>query len=800
MVLFPRKFSFGTKSETIDRLRPLLTKSRIPEFLYFSVGEWREDPEAILNQIPEKLQTDKIIVRSSAVSEDSASTAMAGEYLSVPDVNVNSQDEITTAINQVISSYQVSGAENLLDQVLVQEMVNHVSMGGVLFTQDLNNGAPYYVINYDDESGRTDTVSAGNSEYSNRTLLVHRDSRQLLRSERFSALLAAVDEIEAVTENDCIDLEFALDSGNQVYLFQVRQITTQPNWNRWITVRINDAVFHARAFVKQRQNFYPGICGSRSIFGKMPDWNPVEMIGTAPRPLALSLYRTLITDRSWRVARRKMGYAEPHGMPLMVSLAGQPFIDVRLSFHSYLPVDLPHQIGHKLVDSWLDRLESQPHLHDKIEFDIATTALIFDFDERVKDQFPDALNQAELAEYRRSLQLLTANLLNGNVAPIDKELNAIEQLNENRKKLLASRNTPGIAAVGSLLEDCVELGTIPFSILARHAFIASSFLKSMVARNILTENDVEMFLLTVPTVASDFVADAGRISRSELSSDDFMAHYGHLRPGTYDILSPRYDCYQELIDALPGSAQANPQQEVEFVLSSLQENKICSLLQEFAFDISVQDLFSYISKAIKGREYAKFIFSRNVSDALEIIAAWGERNGLSREELSYLDIRKILDSLSVTQGRRMEEALRKSSDIGRREHETAAALQLPYLIFDEADVVIVPLLLNKPNYITHKTVRGMCIVLDGFGTPFNELDGKIVVIEGADPGFDWIFSRPISGLITKFGGANSHMAIRCAEFGLPAAIGCGEQIYDRVLQGKHVEMNCAEQRIEILEH
>ncbi|MFQ5488998.1 MAG: PEP-utilizing enzyme, partial [Gammaproteobacteria bacterium] len=50
------------------------------------------------------------------------------------------------------------------------------------------------------------------------------------------------------------------------------------------------------------------------------------------------------------------------------------------------------------------------------------------------------------------------------------------------------------------------------------------------------------------------------------------------------------------------------------------------------------------------------------------------------------------------------------------------------------------------------------------------------------------------------GGANSHMAIRCAEFGLPAAIGCGEQIYDRVLHSKLVEINCCEQRIELLEH
>ena len=74
--------------------------------------------------------------------------------------------------------------------------------------------------------------------------------------------------------------------------------------------------------------------------------------------------------------------------------------------------------------------------------------------------------------------------------------------------------------------------------------------------------------------------------------------------------------------------------------------------------------------------------------------------------------------------------------------------------------------------------------------------GKIVIIEGADPGFDWIFSQKIAGLITKYGGANSHMAIRCAEFGLPAAIGCGEQKFEQLLKSNHVHLDCSSGLIE----
>jgi phosphoenolpyruvate-protein kinase (PTS system EI component) len=71
------------------------------------------------------------------------------------------------------------------------------------------------------------------------------------------------------------------------------------------------------------------------------------------------------------------------------------------------------------------------------------------------------------------------------------------------------------------------------------------------------------------------------------------------------------------------------------------------------------------------------------------------------------------------------------------------------------------------------------------------LTGKIVLIENADPGFDWIFAQQIGGLITKYGGANSHMAIRCAEFGIPAAIGCGEQRFEMFTRAHQLLLDCA---------
>ena len=69
------------------------------------------------------------------------------------------------------------------------------------------------------------------------------------------------------------------------------------------------------------------------------------------------------------------------------------------------------------------------------------------------------------------------------------------------------------------------------------------------------------------------------------------------------------------------------------------------------------------------------------------------------------------------------------------------------------------------------------------------------MIPQADPGYDWLFGRQIAGLITKFGGANSHMAIRAAEFNLPAALGIGETQYRVLAQSFELELDPANKMI-----
>ena len=73
--------------------------------------------------------------------------------------------------------------------MILQQMVGNVSISGVVFTRELRHLSPYYSVNYDDISGRTDVVTSGKSNGGNRTLYVLRDRFGCITSPRFQKLL-----------------------------------------------------------------------------------------------------------------------------------------------------------------------------------------------------------------------------------------------------------------------------------------------------------------------------------------------------------------------------------------------------------------------------------------------------------------------------------------------------------------------------------------------------------------------------------------------------------------------------------
>jgi len=392
----------------------------------------------------------------------------------------------------------------------------------------------------------------------------------------------------------------------------------------------------------------------------------------------------------------------------------------------------------------------------------------------------------DLAELAGALRRLTNRIMHGETALWRCDRAKIDQLAE-RLPAIRDANLDKISRIYWLIEDCKRYGTLPFAGLARAGFIAVQMLQSFVEAAVLSVEEAATFMASVNTVGARIGRDFAQLSRA-----DFLARYGHLRPGTYDILSPRYDEAPDLYFDW-SSAQPTLSALPRFALSIEQLRHIEQLLKEHRLDIDVLGLIEFIKAGIEGREYAKFVFTRSLSDALSLIGQVGAEHGLSEEDCAFLDY-DTMRALYSESGS-VRETLRKSVIQGRERHALTRTLVLPPVIASPDDVFAFHLPPSQPNFITQKSVTAQTASV---GDPPESFAGRILFVPSADPGFDWIFTRDIGGFVTQFGGANSHMAIRAGELGIPAVIGAGEALFEQWRKARKLCLNCTNQRVSVI--
>ena len=160
-------------------------------------------------------------------------------------------------------------------------------------------------------------------------------------------------------------------------------------------------------------------------------------------------------------------------------------------------------------------------------------------------------------------------------------------------------------------------------------------------------------------------------------------------------------------------------------------------------------------------EYGKFIFTRSVSAILECIAEFAANTILAGKRCRMSPLAKLFKSDSMRESPiAITSMLKEIADANRSHHRVSSAIRLPQILSDSSGVSIIPFQVSHPNFITSQKISAGSFYL-GPHNVSKELKGKIVLIENADPGYDWIFAQNIKGLVTKYGGANSHMATLC---------------------------------------
>jgi len=769
--------SFSTKAGTLNLLQEKIKGAKIAPLVFFNVKSWKDDRKKCIQLVKEAFKDQFLIIRSSCKREDNNKTSNAGAFLSITNASL---DNINDSVERVIKSY---GKICLDDEVLIQPMLNNVIYSGVVFSHDPNTCSPYRVINFS-KGPNTEMVTGG---YGGETWQQAALSK-VQPPKHLIPVIALIEELLGMFDNQPIDCEFAItNEGNKdvvLWLLQVRPLllARESESNHEQFARLEQ--IHKK--IEWGMGVKPFLMGKKTIYGVMPDWNPAEIIGIRPKPLALSLYRNLITDSIWAYQRHNYGYRNLRSFPLMPHFFGLPYIDLRLSFNSFIPSDLDKGLANRLVDYYTNRLLDNPVLHDKIEFEVVFSCYTLDLPERLSILDNAGFSDNDKKAIAKSLRNLTNRIVHPENGLWKSDVAKLDTLKKRREVLMSSK-VDTLEKVYWLLEDAKRYGTLPFAGLARAGFIAVQMLQSVVSVGILSEKEYDVFIGSMNTVSKQLSED-----RIFLDKSVFLSKYGHLRPGTYDILSPRYDENSDMYFDWSRSKTAPKSTSQPFSLTLKQMRDISKHLKIHDLQTDPVELFDFIQAGIEYRELAKFQFTKNLSDAMSLIGSYAESYGFTKEEIAYCDL-SVFTELHMT-SLNPKEVIHHSVSLGKARYKETLSVSLPPLITHANDIWGFKHAETEPNFITQGQITAKVVNK----TNKNDLAGSIICIPNADPGFDWLFSHNIGGLITAWGGANSHMSIRAGELGLPAVIGAGELKYKLWSEAKKLHIDCSGRRVEVL--
>ena len=441
-----------SKAETLIILNKKIKKFNIPKTFYFNVDNYHKKQKKILNNIKKNFK-NPIAIRSSNKFEDSKRSSNAGKFKSYLNVNPQNLPSVKNSINNVIKSYKKFQSKE--NQVLIQEMVKNVKFSGVCTSCDLETYFPAYQINYF-KGNDTQAVTSGKAN--TKKIIFVDNNKYKLKNKSFNSLIKIIKKIKQFY-NSHIDVEFAISKNGKIFILQSRSIVIKSK-NILDTNTANFAFKSLGRKIINLQKRHHTLLGNTAFYSVMSDWNPAEMIGLKPKPLALSLYKELITDFIWANSRKSYGYRDVTSNQLMTTFFGTPFIDLRVDFNSWIPSKIPDKMAEKLVNFYLDKFKKNTDLHDKIEFDIVYSCFTFDTNKKLLDLKKKNFSNSEIRIFANSLKEINNNAFH----ELHKEIKSIKILIQKQDKIKKS-NLDYIAKIYWLINDCKNYGTYSFSVL-----------------------------------------------------------------------------------------------------------------------------------------------------------------------------------------------------------------------------------------------------------------------------------------------------------------------------------------------
>ena len=732
------RLSYGNKAKNLE----YVAKNTDIEIPYFK-EIYLNDLNNIENIVDSFSQ--KIMIRSNSSSEDKEYSSSAGKYLSIGPIERNDLETIKKSWEMVVDSYEEQDNQS----VIFQNYIENAKSVSVLTSYKVGSDSAYRTFStyYGSE---TDAITSGKySEINN--FFMHRSFDILPKKyEKYNVYLKIITQLEDLFKNKQLDIEMVLDKNNSPQLLQVRPLMGK-KLNKESIFEEKDVIDRNLKNYKKLNKTTADRFGTNQIYSNMSDMNPAEMIGKKPDNIAFGLYKFMFTDTTWNIQRGEFGYREYSGGKLMEMFNNVAYINVNHSLNSFLTRNLQKESCEEIINYQLNKLKENPHLHDSIEFDISRSSYVFDTVEEFSKEYKNIISPSEIIKWHNDLIQIDTQ----NKSTLEKNKKIILSTFSKLDKSFEYSKKENI----KLIRDTMAL---PFTHHSRLGFVYFAQLNSLLEKEVISEDQKKLLLLSVNSISTKMKADAYEVKIGKKTLEGFLDVYGHIRAGNYNLLSSNLKNNLNFTESLIN----NSEQPLE---DNILPKDIYTNIEEYftinEIPLKASAWIDMFQEGISTRENSKFYYTKGIDGILNEIS---EKNTSDRELFDLLDIEFNEEN---TSDMRLKNVL------------------MPDLITSNEDFYFYEEMSKNGNYIGQGTVIGDVLLIDNEANRPNNLENKIVVIPAADPGWDWIFNYKIKSLVTKYGGPNSHMAIRCAEHNIPAILGVGENNFTVISNSKSLKID-----------
>ncbi len=727
----------------------------------------------VCDQVMELYGDDNIVVRKSYDVRQRGTYIGTGSFSGVKNIKASLREDVFKAIEQVFCTMENADDKR---EFIIHRQYNNMHVCGVVHTRDVLYGRPYYMVVY---NYMGDFDKEADNNMSRTKWIATNVSREFL-DEYFLALVLALKNIEeanhGVTE---MDVEFGIDEDCNVRIYQIKPMDGLDG--KYILTT-------DREFMDTKSFAKCNYLDTHHMMSHEAYWNPAQTVGQDPRPLDYSLYKGMLTSGIWGEGISKLGYEPVNDDGMMHRIGNRPYVSIDNLMVGLTPSNLRLELKYKLYNYYEARLRENKNLHKHVDTEVVLSSYNFSTKARLKDLVNYGFTEAETDELRTALHNMTVNMIRTYPDIYEKDYENLRKVIDKRREIRGSHpmEETNVMKLYKYINDLVDViknyGAEGYTTQERCDFIAHEMCRSLVKEGYFTKDEMESFTESIDTIESEFNLDLDAYNSGILSWKEFDSRYGHLRLGNCDIRSHSYrELYSDMTVIRECVADTKNLDVIELDKEVLEKAILTS-----DFRVSREELVFFIRKAIQNNSRYKFEYTKTLSLFLDIISKMGELMGIDTEDMSYLELHDLTSYHSRDSYIQIIEARRNM-------YHAYSYLVLPDMVFNVGDIDVIDIDQVEPDFITDKTVRAEILYYDDIHD--RELDGKIVLLTKSNSGFDWLFTRDIKGIITKYGNKNSNIARKCKDYGIPAVIGCGEKLFQRIVMMNQVELDCGSKKI-----